>query len=254
MPVPRLRQTLTIGIAVGITAMLLGGCAGRDSAVAPAAGADARSVSEAELHLPATFRGVLPCADCEGIRHHLDLWPDNVFHLRREWLGRAFVRDELGRWRIDPARRALILEGGGEMPLQFEVLDVGRLRQLDMDGRPIVSQLPYELASDGTLSPTDLDLLLGGEMTYMADAARFTENLTGRSYPIAFEADFIAMERAYREAVSAPGAPLYVSFEGSLTRRPRADSSGTEPAIVVRRFINVWPERRAADVPPDPAP
>ncbi|TNC65377.1 copper resistance protein NlpE N-terminal domain-containing protein [Rubellimicrobium roseum] len=27
------------------------------------------------LRLPATFTGTLPCADCLGIRTHLDLWP-----------------------------------------------------------------------------------------------------------------------------------------------------------------------------------
>lgn len=60
------------------------------------------------LRLPATFRGDLPCADCEGVRLHLDLWPDQVFHLRREWLGKDPVRGEVGRWRVDPARRALL--------------------------------------------------------------------------------------------------------------------------------------------------
>ena len=40
------------------------------------------------LQLPASFLGVLPCADCPGVKHHLDLWPDNVFHLHREWLER----------------------------------------------------------------------------------------------------------------------------------------------------------------------
>jgi len=51
------------------------------------------------LRLPATFTGTLPCADCEGIAHHLDLWPNQAYHLRREWLGREgdAVRDEIGR-------------------------------------------------------------------------------------------------------------------------------------------------------------
>ncbi len=44
------------------------------SAVVPAHG----------LRPPATFRGDLPCADCVGVRHHLNLWPDQIFHLRRE--------------------------------------------------------------------------------------------------------------------------------------------------------------------------
>lgn len=196
------------------------------------------------LQLPATFRGDLPCADCEAIRHHLDLWPDQVFHLHREWVGRNLVRDEVGRWRVDPSRQALILYGGGEMPLQFEIKAPNRLRLLDQAGKPIVATLPYDLVSDGTLTPADLNLMLAGEMIYMADAARFTDCLTGRSYPIAMEGDFIKMQRAYQQSVSKPGAKLYVNFEGSVTDRPTMEGKGTERAIVVRRFINVWPQQR----------
>ncbi len=196
------------------------------------------------LRLPATFRGDLPCADCQAIRYHLDLWPDQVFHLRREWLGKNLVRDEVGRWRVDPARQALILHGGGEMPLQFEVKAVGRLRKLDIEGAPIESALPYELVSDGTLAPTDLSLPLGGEMVYLADAARFTECLTGRSYPIAQEGDFVKMQRAYLKDVKEPGARLYVTFEGVITDRPRMEGSGVERSVVVSRFINAWPNQK----------
>jgi heat shock protein HslJ len=196
------------------------------------------------LRLPATFTGMLPCADCEGIRHHLDMWPDQAFHLRREWVGRGFTRDEVGRWRVDPARGALILQGGGEMPLQFEIKGPATLRQLDLEGAPIASTLPYELSSDGALRPTDLNLVLGGEMTYLADAARFTECATGRSYPMAMEGDYITAERAYTGAVSRPGGPLYVTFEGAITDRPKMEGEGTERSVVVSRFINVWPSQR----------
>jgi uncharacterized lipoprotein NlpE involved in copper resistance len=203
-----------------------------------------RSAIAHDLRLPATFRGDLPCADCEAIRHHLDLWPDQVFHLRREWLGKRFVRDALGRWRVDPARRALVLHGGGEMPLQFEIKGPDTLRLLDMQGKPIVSRLPYELTSDGTLTPTDLALPLAGEMTYMADAARLTECLTGRSYPVAMEADYLPMERAYLKAAKSPGAPLYVTLEGSIVDRPRMEGAGVERTVVVNRFIDARPDRR----------
>jgi copper homeostasis protein (lipoprotein) len=190
------------------------------------------------LRLPATFRGDLPCADCQAIRYHLDLWPDQVFHLRREWLGKNLIRDEVGRWRVDPDRQALILRGEGEMPLQFEVKAVNRLRQLDMKGTPIESALPYELVSDGALDPIDPSLPLSGEMVYLADAARFTECLTGRSYSVALEGDFVKMERAYLKDVKAPGARLYVTFEGVITDRPRMEGSGVERSVVVNRFID----------------
>jgi copper homeostasis protein (lipoprotein) len=227
---------------------------GSEEVAATGAGgpAEARAVVGAHgLRLPATFRGDLPCADCEGIRHHLDLWPDQVFHLRRAWLGKDLVRDDVGRWRVDPARSALVLDGGGEMPLQFEIKGQDRLRALDMRGLPIESRLPYELTSDGTLAPTDLSLFLGGRMTNLADAARFTECLTGRSYPIAQEADFPRLQELYRKGVEEPGAPLYVTFEGEIVDRPKMEGEGVARSVVVSRAINAWPnescERSRAD-------
>lgn len=196
------------------------------------------------LRLPATFTGDLPCADCEAVHWHLDVWPDGVFHLHREWLGRSAVRDEIGTWRFEKKRGALVLSGGGETPLQFEVKGPDTLRALDTRGKPIESSLPYVLKSDGSLRPADLALTLAGEMTYLADAARFTECRTGRSYPVAMEADFVAMERGYREALKEPGAKLYVTFEGSILDRPKMEGDGAERTIVVTRFIKAWPDER----------
>ncbi len=41
--------------------------------------------------LPATFVGDLPCADCSGIRHQLELFPDQAFFLTNDvpWQGRG---------------------------------------------------------------------------------------------------------------------------------------------------------------------
>ena len=203
------------------------------------------------LRLPATFKGDLPCADCEGIRHHLNLWPDQAFALRRTWLGKDASRDDIGRWSVDPERRALILWDVGETPLRFEILNNQRLRQLDTEGKPIVSDLPYELASQGALEPLDVHLFIGGMFVYMADAARLTECRTGRGFPVAMEGDYRRLEQAYLEARQSPGQPLMVTFEGSIEERPRADGGGTEATAVVQRFINVWPgetcERNRAD-------
>ena len=211
----------------------LGGFSAADSAADPSAHA---------LQLPATFRGVLPCADCGGVRYHLDLWADGVFHLRREWLDpKSIVRDDIGRWSFDPKRPALLLRGGAEMPLQFEILGPRRLRALDMSGARIDSKLPYDLESDGTLSPTAVALTLGGEMRYMADAATFVECLTGRRYPIAMEGAFRDLQAGYREAVSEPGAALYVTLDGSIVERPKMEGAGTQPTVVVTRFIKAWP-------------
>jgi copper homeostasis protein (lipoprotein) len=200
-------------------------------------------VSAHGLRLPATFRGDLPCADCAGIRHHLDLWPDQVFHLRREWLGKeeAQVRGDMGRWRVDPARRALVLHGGAEMPLQFEILGPDRLRLLDFVGQPIESNLPYELDSIGRIEMAEIPTFFLGHMSYLADSPRFTECLTGRSYPIAPGEEALKMQREYLARVETPGADLLMHFEGVLTQRPGMEGERLEPTLVVERFIAARP-------------
>lgn len=232
------------GWTVDIVLRMVRGGAGEQPQAVGASGPAPAVVGIYEPRLPATFRGDVPCADCEAVRYHLDLWPDQVFHLRREWVGRNLFRDDVGRWSIDPPRKVLILQGREKTPLHFEVKGGNRLRLLDITGAPTASTLPYDLVSDGALSPTDLSLTLGGEMVYLADAARFTECLTGRSYPIAMEGDFVKMERAYLKDVREPGAPLYVTFEGLITDRPhREEGLGTERSVTVRRFISAMPDQ-----------
>jgi len=79
---------------------------------------------------------------------------------------------------------------------------------------------------------------------YMADAARFEDCLTGRSYPVAMEGDYIQLERAYQEAAK----PSRVRADGELRGRhhPQAGMEGDAliPTVVVRRFIGVWPSQR----------
>lgn len=110
------------------------------------------------LQLPASLTGTLPCADCEGIRHHLDLWPDQTFALSREWLGREdgpYREDAMGRWHADPRRNAIVLQGLGDAPAFWQVTGPDRLRQMDMAGEPIVSDLDYGLVA-GEFAPVDL--------------------------------------------------------------------------------------------------
>jgi copper homeostasis protein (lipoprotein) len=78
----------------------------------------------------------------------------------------------------------------------------------------------------------------------MADAARFTDCLSGRSYPVAMEGDFVSMERAYLKAAKQPGAPVYMTFAGAISDRPKVDGEGTERTVVVSRFIAAQPDQR----------
>lgn len=129
------------------------------------------------------------------------------------------------------------------MPLQFEVIGPEALRQLDLHGNPIGSALDHDLRSDGTLAPTELATFFGGELRYLADVASFTECLTGRRYPVAFEGDWPSVERASLAAAREPGGPLHTTFEGQLVQRQKRDGEGSEPTLVVTRFVGVWPDQ-----------
>ncbi len=198
------------------------------------------------LRLPGSFTGTLPCADCEGISYHLDLWGDQVYHMRRQWLGgeAPLARDEIGHWYADPIEDTITLHGAAEMPLLFDVEGTGELRIRDISGQRIESSLDYSLRRTPGFMPVELqDLFMGGEFTYMADAAIFKECISNRSYPVAMEADYIALERLYLASGVGPAAPLYATIEGGIVER-EAMEGPPRRHVVVKRVGNTSPTRR----------
>lgn len=205
---------------------------------AEAEAVDAAPVSGAHgLTLPASFAGVLPCADCPGIRHHLDLWPGGGYALRRDYIDRGRVEDVLGRWHVDPARNALVLTGDDR--IEWQILGNGHLRLLDRDGNPILSDLPYGL-EPGALAPFDLALPMTGEFVHFADAALFTECMTGQRFPVVMEAEYLALERAYLEDRAAPMAPLLARIDGRIAEAEQMEGPPRR-SVTVERLHHVTP-------------
>jgi heat shock protein HslJ len=192
-----------------------------------------------KLATPGTFTGVLPCADCEGIRYHLDLWPDHAFHLEREWMGQEHIQYDIGRWSLDSGRKVLILESAGNMVAQFEAAHPKALRLLDEKGHHIQSSLNYTIKSEGRLDAVNIALPLRGELKRDGAVLHVRECLTGRTYVAADEGDVTAARQAM--IASQDTDSVYVTMEATL--------HGT--SITVRRFINAWPgescERSLAD-------
>lgn len=124
--------------AVGTTTDAAGRRAAPDAAlVQGVTGRDAPRASG--LRAPASFEGELPCADCPGIRVHLDLYANGTFLLRRTYRDRPRVPDRLGRWVVSSDRAVLRLHTDGVSPTLMGLRPDGILAMLDADGRPIVS-------------------------------------------------------------------------------------------------------------------
>ncbi len=82
---------------------------------------------------------------------------------------------------------------------------------------------------------------LRGLFTYMADAALFEDCATGRRYPVAMEAGYLELERAYLEQRSEPGAPLLVIIRAGVEKRPPMEGDGEIDTIVVEGFEAAFP-------------
>ncbi|RKR04372.1 NlpE-like protein [Kushneria sinocarnis] len=135
--------------------LLLGACAGTASA-------PEQQVSEAPVSLTVSdsWRGVLPCLDCQGLDTRLTLLRSGVTGLpagyvidqkRLDATSQAPATSRTGDWTIekgsltDPSATIFRLEP--DMPsascMAFQLLDRGALRQLDCRGAPLnVSREP----------------------------------------------------------------------------------------------------------------
>jgi heat shock protein HslJ len=205
----------------------------------PAAGAGSASRLGT---LPATYAGLLPCADCAGIRYQIDVLPRSAFVQRTTYLrnGRDETVYELGSWSLSVDGGTLVLEGARDVAY-WAIQDARTLRKLDPQGQPIVSTLPYELRRTTGAAPVEPRLRLQGMFRARADAPRFRDCGSRLEWPVARSDDFPALERAYHEKRSDSGAEMRVAIDARIERRTRADGSGSQPTLVVEHYVKAMP-------------
>ena len=201
------------------------------------------------LDLPASFTGTLPCADCPGIDMQIDLWPDQGFHQRWSYLERDVSVADVGRWAPDPETGALVLRGQDGSEQRFAPRGTDGLEMLALDGTAIASPLNYSLTAGG-FDPATIDLPLRGEIVYMADAALFTECVSRRAYPVAFEDAWIDAERLYLAQRPEPGAPLMMAFDARLAPRPPMEGDGLRMTMIPQAVTGAFPGERCPAPPP----
>lgn len=132
-------------VSLAIVSIALSACSfGLDSNAAFESEHNARSA----LDWAGTYRGVLPCADCEGIATVVTLEDDGTYQTRSEYLGRGGVAfEEKGRFNWNAAGNTVTL-GESEPALYF--VAENRLIRRAQDGSPITGPLAdaYVLEKD----------------------------------------------------------------------------------------------------------
>ncbi|MGL6133513.1 MAG: META domain-containing protein [Prochlorococcaceae cyanobacterium] len=232
-----LRGAAAIPTGLALSLLLL-------SAATPALAGKAKPVAKVLGPLPASWVGEIPGAS-GPIRWQVDLEADGTYQLRQTYLNREPERgfDDIGRWQLDSDGR-LVLRGGREAPVFLEPMRRGRrLRKLDLEGERIRSPLNDRLNRLSEPQPIDPELNLVGLFRYLADAPSIELCATGRTLPVAMEADYLPLERAYLESEAA-GAPRLATLEGLITTRPSMEETQPPQRTLVVKSFNRLSEQK----------
>jgi uncharacterized lipoprotein NlpE involved in copper resistance len=98
--------------------------------------------SEISLDWQGVYKGILPCADCEGIATEITLRENNTYTIKSLYLGKEETFfEEIGdlKWTEDGSTVVLTNSNDGNATL-FKVGE-NHLRQLDLEGRAIRGEL-----------------------------------------------------------------------------------------------------------------
>lgn len=120
----------------GIAVLLLSffSCAPKASATGTS---DSESKYNTHLEVYGTYRGTLPCADCEGIKTTIELNTDNTFKTVMQYLGRDVTNETTGKISWDKKTDALLLTDQEGKPAGRYLVGKNTLTQLDLKGNKI---------------------------------------------------------------------------------------------------------------------
>lgn len=167
-----------------------------------------------------SWRGILPCADCEGIETSLFLEKDGTWVMNERYRG---VRDEpssfasYGTW-ARTADKLVLTDSKGEK--SYYRVKGEALEMLDREGNPIESQFNYTLQPVSASLPVT-PMPMRGMYFYMADAAIFTDCATGKRMPVANNAQ---LERDYLAARAENGQSVLLTLEAHFTLESNPDT------------------------------
>jgi len=186
--------------------------------------------AEALKPMQQSWRGVLPCADCEGIETSLFLEKDGTWVMNQHYQGAKAPSTfaSYGTW-ARTADKLVLTDTAGEKRY-FRAKGEG-LEMLDMQGNPIVSQFNYTLAPITAALPAT-PMTMRGMYFYMADAAIFTDCATGKKVSVANNAQ---LERDYAAARGNDTKPVLLTVDGHFTLQANPDSGEKIKTLVPDR-------------------
>ncbi len=197
---------------------------------------------------PLHFLGLIPEADSQT-HYQLDLISKDVYFLRTKYLKNDIgnkAKYDIGKWYVDTHNRIVLLNAK-TAPRYFFIIDKQTIELMNSKGQRITSELNYKLKYSDKAKNINPRLSMIGMYSYMADAAIFEESITGMKFPVAFEDDNIALERAYLKNRRVAGQKIKVHLDAKIEDRDAVDSDKKRPYIIVKRFIKIIPQKHTKE-------
>jgi heat shock protein HslJ len=97
-------------------------------------------------------------------------------------------------------------------------------------------------SADDAMQNDPPGMVLEGMFRYMADAAQFRDCRSGKSFPVAMEAKYIVLERAYLESRVEAGSEVMVRLRGRYLERPPMEGKRMEVQLIVEEVNEVLPD------------
>ena len=150
-------------IAISLASLVLAACSKTENkkveeqtpatteAVSESTVADTAHTTENALDWNGTYKGILPCADCEGIKTELELNSDKTYEIKETYLGKGDGKpfESKGSFQFDNKNSSIIeLDKAGDSRKYF--VAEGYLKALDIDGKEITGDLAdkYQLKKE----------------------------------------------------------------------------------------------------------
>lgn len=201
---------------------------------------EVQTVSPAALQelepMQQSWRGVLPCADCEGIDTSLFLEKDGTWVMNQSYKGGKAASDfaAYGSW-ARTADKLVLTDVRGEKRYFHARGDA--LELLDSEGNPIQSQLNYTLQPVKASLPTT-PMAMRGMYLYYADAAVFTDCATGKIVPVNNNAQ---LEEKFGLVRRDDSKAVLLEVEGHFTQMPNMDTGVMEKTLVADKNATFIP-------------
>ncbi len=232
---------ILIRLLVVFFILLAGGCAQQEqNSVTDETGA------VCPLPIPAVYTADIPCRDCSPTTVSLTLRPDSLYFLRitstNAETGSRDVRAEIGRWKYVSSGNTILLATYDNAARTLQITPANNLRVIKVSSGGIIPpNVNYDLFQAESAPVYDDTVRIHGMYSYLADAGRFTECLSGATFPVAMEAENAALERAYINIPHGQAEPILVTLDARLKSQPKMEGPGYEEALVPVRFVSIQP-------------